>query len=87
MVRGSVFPLTVLKLHERPKNAILLQMNGIWLTLNRLKIPNFPREISEIDTCTSFMVHEMQVTCRKPVNQYAFHFFKHPISIKCRFVS
>ena len=44
------------------------------LTLNHLRIQNFPREIPEMDT--SFMVYEIQVTCRKLVNLYAFNFFQ-----------
>ena len=38
-----------------------------------MRIQNFPTEID-----TSFMVYEMEVTCRKVVNQYAFHLFQKP---------
>ena len=55
---------------SRPSN----WKNRIWLTFIRMRIQNFPREISEIDT--HFMMFEMQVTCRILVNQYAFHFQK-----------
>ena len=41
-----------------------------------LRIQNLPREISEIDK--SLMVYEIHVTCRKQVNQYAFHLFQTP---------
>ena len=55
------------RLHDRPTERMP------FVNIKSPQNPSLCERILEIDT--SFMVYEIQVTCRKLVNQYAFHFF------------